>query len=320
MNTRTAAVTFAILTGCYVAALVWLESRRDLDGLGQLAMAVPVMLTLAAVGWVARATRWLWLLGRAGHRPPVAPAALAYVAGFAFTATPGKIGELVRMRYFGSLGVPPWRVLSAFVYERACDLLIVLLLASMAFGQSTLLRTALFFVAAVVLSTALFAWRPGLLTHFATRLSLIGWPRLGRLFRMLRDGLAGCSIWMTPLDLLVSVVLALCAWGTTSLALVWLLHATGHPLPLGISLSIYPLAMLVGAASMLPGGVGTTEGTIITILVSHEVPWRAAAACALGVRLATLWFAVAAGLLAAARLEYRLTRALPPAAQARSTT
>jgi uncharacterized protein (TIRG00374 family) len=308
---RAAALSFALLTGAYVVAFGWLESRKGADGLGAFVRALPVLLALAASSWVLRFVRWQWLLRRSGSRPPVFAALLAYLAGFAFTATPGKVGELVRIRYFADLGVPSGKVLAAFIYERACDLVVVLLLAAAVFHDSPLFGIALAFVAAVLSVVALFAYRPSLLSLLLTRLQRARLRRSARLFRVVRDGLAGCRTWLNPKDIALSMALGLLAWSITSLTLVYLLHGSGVDVPGITAFGIYPLAMLAGAASMLPGGVGTTEAAIVTLLANAGVPWHAGAFVALGVRLATLWSAIAVGLLSLAYLEYSRLKALP---------
>jgi uncharacterized protein (TIRG00374 family) len=319
VKTRAAAISFLLLTCGYVTAFALVETRRNLAGLDAFMGSLPVVLSLTANGWAARFLRWQWLLRRSGHRLPVWPSLLSYLAGFAFTATPGKLGELVRMRYFAAIGVPAAKVLSAFVYERACDLLVVCMLAALAFGNSSLLGLAAAFVCVMVGAVLLFALRPGLLTWALARTQGAGLRRLARLIRFLRDGLAGCRVWLRLPDVLLSVLLGTVAWATTSLAMVYLSSQLGFPLPLASGLGIYPLAMLVGAASMLSGGVGTTEATIVTLLARAGVPWTDATLVAVGARLGTLWFAMAAGLLAIIWLEYRGSRSTATLDQARST-
>jgi uncharacterized membrane protein YbhN (UPF0104 family) len=67
--------------------------------------------------------------------------------------------------------------------------------------------------------------------------------------------------------------------------------------------TIYPLAMLAGAASMLPGGVGSTELTIILLLGVYGVTFSIATIAAIGIRFATIWFAVLAGFICLGILE-----------------
>lgn len=60
---------------------------------------------------------------------------------------------------------------------------------------------------------------------------------------------------------------------------------------------------LAGAASMLPGGVGSTEAALVALLSLFEVPMGIAILAAVGIRLATMWFAVLCGLCALGILE-----------------
>ena len=261
------------------------------------------MLALAFISYLLRYTRWRWLLGRAGHRIPWAAGSLSYLSGFAFTATPGKVGELVRVRYFAHAGVPAARTISAFVYERTFDLLSVVLLAALAIPALPLFVLLVAFVAALIGAVALTAARPGWLLRGAAWLRLRQWPRLAWAARTLARGLVGCRVWLRPADMLVSLGLGLAAWGVVALSFAWLLDGLGIALPWRDAAAIYPTAMLAGAASMLPAGIGTTEATIVALLALHSVPLGLGALAAVGVRVATLWFAVLCGFAAIAVLE-----------------
>jgi uncharacterized protein (TIRG00374 family) len=74
-------------------------------------------------------------------------------------------------------------------------------------------------------------------------------------------------------------------------------------------MAVYPLSMLAGAASMLPGGVGSTEATIVGLLSLFDVPLGVAALAAIGIRFSSMWFAVLCGFIALSILEYRFRRA-----------
>ena len=39
------------------------------------------------------------------------------------------------------------------------------------------------------------------------------WVRLSRLVRLVRDGMAGIRVWSDPLDITVTVILGVLAWG-----------------------------------------------------------------------------------------------------------
>jgi uncharacterized protein (TIRG00374 family) len=97
-----------------------------------------------------------------------------------------------------------------------------------------------------------------------------------------------------------------------ALSFCWLLGRLGIDLPLSTSIAIYPLSMLVGAASMLPGGLGSTEATIVALLALNQAPLDVALLAAVAARLSTLWAAIAFGLVALVWSEAaKVTRARP---------
>jgi len=304
MTTHRSLAWLFLVSGAYLAALLYADSRYPiLAGLPAILSAMPVMATLAALSWLLRYARWQWLLHRADNGTLLGHGLLAYLAGFAFTATPGKVGELLRIRYFADLGVPSWRVLAAFVYERGFDLATVLMLSAFAASRTDIFILAAAFVAVCIGAVVLLAYRPALLAHLAEHARQWGLTRLGGLLETLRDGLAGSRLWFTPLDGLVSFGLGLLAWALTSLAFIYLLQVLGVALPSGFALAVYPMAMLAGAASMLPGGIGSTEVAIVALLSAHGVTLATATLAAVGIRLATMWFAIICGFVAIGILE-----------------
>ena len=301
------AVLAAVSVTClYVLVLVWADSRNAVfSQLPRVAAALPALMFLSFISYAIRYARWHWLLRRASSPTPIGLGFLAYLSGFAFTATPGKVGELVRIRYFQPLGIHPTRVLAAFVFERAFDLIAITLIAALAIQDSRLFLLLIAFVSGVLAAVVTMALRPQCLGWFIVVLRRRGLRRVVRLARTLRDGLSGCRIWLTPLDVLLALVYGLLAWGLAALAFVWLLQQLDVHLPLGTALSIYPTAMLAGAASMLPAGIGTTEVTIVALLALNAVPLGIATLAAVGIRFASLWLAVVCGFAALGLLEYR---------------
>ena len=77
-----------------------------------------------------------------------------------------------------------------------------------------------------------------------------------------------------------------------------ILNGIGVDIALVQALPIYATATLVGAVTALPGGLIGTEGSMLALLQQLDVAKSAASAGTVLVRLVTLWFAVAIGLLA----------------------
>ena len=119
MKLKGSLIGFALITCLYLGLLIWLDARKQVfTHLPQLWQPLLAMMGMALASFMLRFARWQWLLSRLGHHPPPMYSFLAYLSGFVFTATPGKVGELVRIRYLSPAGVPPKDTIGVFVFER----------------------------------------------------------------------------------------------------------------------------------------------------------------------------------------------------------
>lgn len=294
----------------YLVVLWYLDRDKNiLSRLGDL--AGPLMLCAGAVlaSYGFRYQRWHMLLRAQGY--PVSPwrsGLVAYLAGFAFTASPGKAGELLRIRYFSRMGVPSRTTLATFVYERALDLIVIALLATGAAGLVPLFGVLIGVVLAVVAGLFLVACWPSLQQVARAVVARLPGQRLRRLCAFLLDGICALRPLLRPGLTIASTAHGAAAWLLTAVAFAWLCQSLGIVLTWQHALAIYPLAMLVGALSFVPGGVGTTEAAIVMMLASVGAGLDEALAAAIGIRLASLWLAVVVGMMAMAGLEGRPSR------------
>jgi uncharacterized membrane protein YbhN (UPF0104 family) len=91
--------------------------------------------------------------------------------------------------------------------------------------------------------------------------------------------------------------LTLLAWAAQGWA-VWLLcRALGLDLPMLLATGFYALAMVAGALSVLPAGLGGTEVALTGLLVAYGASAAVALAITVLARLLTLWLAVGLGVL-----------------------
>ena len=298
-------IGFLILTAFYTVVFIWIENDAQVAGdFMALLDFLPAAFLLAFLSFLIRYFRWHWLISRAGYHLKFTSGLLAYFAGFAYTATPGKAGELVRCRYFARLGIPSSTTVSAFLFERMADLLVVLILAGIAFIEHQYFMYAVVFVTAVVGLIALAILKNDLVGKVNTAACFSRFVRFRHAAVFVRDALRGCKIWLTAADLTVCMLSGLLGWTIICFAFMVILNGLAVIVPLSLALSVYPLALLTGAASMMPGGIGATEVVIVTLLMSADVSLQSASLAALGIRIATLWFAMVCGFISVFLLEF----------------
>jgi glycosyltransferase 2 family protein len=305
-------LTLLIAAGALLAVVSAAGDVRELGSrlvdFGWWAFGAALALSLA--NYAIRFVRWTLYLRRLAIEVPPVQSGLVFIAGFALAITPGKVGELVKSYLLRELrGVPVAHSAPIVVAERITDLVALVILAAVgvaAYGVAT---------EAVIAGAAVLAF--GLIVLAWPRMchalvDLVTAPRFLHRFRdrghTFYDGIASL---VRPVPLAWGTALGVAAWACECVGFAVVLAAfPGTDVPLGLSTLIYAASTIAGALSFLPGGLGVTEAGMAVLLVqSHRgVDDATAVAASLLIRFATLWFAVALGLVAMT-ITRRLTAA-----------
>lgn len=268
------------------------------------------VLGLSLINYGLRFARWEMYLRYLHVRLPVLRSLAFYLAGFAFTTTPGKAGEAVRSLYLKRHGVAYVSSLAAFFSERFVDLMAMVLLALVAAltfpgyrWTVLLITTALIALMPLIHARPLHEW----LYRQARRLQS---ESIRRVASRSVDLLRSSSALLRSGPLYAGLAMALIAWGAEGVAFQVILHKLDVDASLGLAVGIYSVSVLAGALSFLPGGLGSTEAVMVLLLTLIGAEMPAAIAATLICRLATLWFAVAIGgcVLAMLEVEDRTSR------------
>ncbi|SMF63927.1 conserved hypothetical protein [Tistlia consotensis] len=258
---------------------------------------VAALLGLSLVNYAVRLARWRLFSKPMRARAPFAEDAVTYLASFALTATPGKAGELLRIWLLKRrCGLPYARTLPVFLADRLCDLLALTILSFGGLGWVVGGRIAVPVAAVLAGSILLLFLRP------APLIALVGtlygrFRRAPRHFAQARRALRQGARLRRPGLWLAGIALGLLGWGCEGTGLWLVLQALGSPVALVDAAAIFALSLVAGVVSLLPGGLGGTEAGMVGLLLLRGVPTATALAATLTVRLATLWFAVALGLV-----------------------
>lgn len=252
---------------------------------------------LAGLHYVIRAARWHMLVRAHGVRSTAAQNMLHFFGGFAMTATPGRLGELVRLRWLRRVtGTKFSQLLPIALADRAVELASLLLLVLGALAFTNLGSGAVWILLAVTAALVVVFCQPVLLETFVVRV----WRGIGRrrtrIFVKLRRIIRDLATIMRLRILIPVLLIGTLGWALEGLAFWLLLDWLAIPLPLSTATAIFMVAILAGALSGLPGGFGGTEATGVGLLMLQGIAPESAIIAILIIRLATLWFAVLIGL------------------------
>jgi uncharacterized protein (TIRG00374 family) len=286
----------------YLAISLWGGWQQVAAAASKVGIAgLVIALLLSLVNYGLRFIRWQYYLRTLGHGVPWVASLHIYLLGFALTTTPGKAGEMLRSVFLKRYQMPYAKSIAAFFSERLSDLMSVLLLTL--FGLVTYpAGLPVFYVLAIAVFLALVVlhsqrWLDAIRRFSDTRL---------------RGGVA--RVASSALDIVLhsrqlygwaplgaGLLIGFIAWAAEAWAFHLMVGWMGLELPWPVTFFIYAFSMIVGAISFLPGGLGSAELTMVTLLTLNRVEAPEAVALTVLIRVTTLWFAVLLGVVALLR-------------------
>ena len=288
------------------AGVGWTEAKQAISRLS--VTQIFYILGLASLHYVLRALRWQVLARTVGLPTAILLNALHFFGGFAMTATPGRLGELVRLRWMAAESCWPMERLAPIaVADRATELagMLVVIVSCVAFRNTDV--AGVYWLVAVSVLLVWFSLNPRLLTWFVERTwRIIG--RAPRVFVRLRRLTLGLIPFTGAGVLVLTIVISTLGWMLEGFAFYCLLNWLGVEIDVATASAIFLVAILSGALLGLPGGLGGTEAVIIILLSLQEVPVELSVIATVIIRLATLWYVVAIGAIFFSIAETRLRK------------
>jgi len=293
------------------AATGWEETRAQLAKLSLSYIAI--LFGLSLVNYLLRGLRWHMFARRLGLLTGLLQDMRHFLGGFAMSVTPGRVGELVRMRWLKrETGWAVERTAPLVLMDRASDLAAIAVILGVALSMSTRGIAGAVPVVVVSIIVAIIATRPALLTRLVTYMykATGRWPRLFGRVRMAARSLKQFS--NAPV-MLAALALGLAGWLAEGYSFYLLLGWLGADVGLWSAVGIFVFATLAGGATGAPGGVGGAEAAMVALLHMEGVPLEVSLPATAIIRITTLWFAIGIGLLIfpfAERISVRTQHAL----------
>ena len=302
---RRGIITFLLLS---LFVFIGLALYGDLPELLRQVSSFPVVywfivLGLASVNYLVRLVRWQYYLRLLNIRIDTKASAAIFLSGLSMTVSPGRLGELSKSYFLKEkMDVPVAVSSSAVVAERVTDMIAVLLLS---LWGLTLIPYG-WAIAPVILAG--FGSFILLLKTSWGRGTLLKLPLPGRWRPFLDTSTESFRQVFSFRPLVLAILLGVAAWLAEGVALWLVLRGLDTPISLGQAVSIYSAATLLGAVTMLPGGLVGTEGGMVALLQQVDLAKTPASTATFVIRVCTLWFAVLIGLLALAYVQTRIPK------------
>lgn len=259
-----------------------------------------IILLLSLMNYLLRYWRWHLYIAHQnphaiGHKQHLA----IYIAGFSLTMTPGKAGEAMRSLYLKPYGISHQRSIGALFVERIMDLLTILILAGLgiSFLDGEQSRIAAVITIGLIVGCIVIIKIPkkkiinsALVKNLPTKLH--------RLILFVESMLENANDLLTPRFILIGLGIGIISWLCEAYGLYVVMQEFSlDQAGAALGIAIYGMAILIGAISFMPGGLGGSEAAMIFLLVKAGFDTPSAVAITFICRMATLWFAVILGVI-----------------------
>jgi uncharacterized protein (TIRG00374 family) len=247
--------------------------------------------------YLLRYSRWAYFIKSLGYGIPHLQHFLYYISAFALTISPAKAGETIRSLYLYRHGISYSKSLSAFIIERLLDLAVVTILSSLLLYQYDDYNVFILVISCVILA-ATFLLRTHFFQSFLNKYSAnSNNSKLRNLVNLFCQLLKNTQKLLQLKPLSTGLIFGFFAWTIQGTAFYVLLDQLGFELPIYIAISIYSIALISGALSFIPGGIGSTEIVMGVFLYNFGAPKEIVIMAPIIIRITSLWFAVFIGLI-----------------------
>jgi uncharacterized protein (TIRG00374 family) len=258
---------------------------------------LPVILLLAFLNYLLRFVKWDYYLLHIDIKLSKNASFTVFMSGLAMSVTPGKVGEFLKAYLVKELnGTPISHSAPIVVAERFTDFIAIVILSTYGvflfqYGAHALLVSTmlvLVFLCVVSCHTLFFK-----IIH-----CLHNVPFVNKISLRIEAAYQSAQRLMAPKPLMLATLISVGAWFCECYAFYFVFKGLNVSSFLSQAIFVYAFSTLIGAVSMLPGGLGATEGSMTGLLILLEIPKHTAVAATIIIRICTLWFAVFVGILA----------------------
>ncbi|HIK31300.1 MAG TPA: HAD-IB family hydrolase [Oscillatoriales cyanobacterium M59_W2019_021] len=301
-------LSVVLAVALYLIAVLWSGADRVLAALNLLPFwLIPSLLGVIFFGYYLRFWRWQWYLKEMGYSVPVGSSFRIFLASFALTASPAKAGESIKsvmLKRRHDVAIAP--TLAGLFCERFTDAFSVVLLVCAGLSSFANFRWAIATIVALQVIAVFVLQNPKVLKRHILK-PLARGSKLRKIAQKIETSIDSASTLLQPRILAGSTGLALVAWGLEGVALYFIFQGMGATsVTVYQAILIHTASGLIGALSLTPGGIGGAEASAIGLSMLYGVDRTVAVTATFLIRLMTLWFAVAVGIVAMLAEQNRL--------------
>lgn len=267
-------------------------------------MLLPLLLLLSVLNYLTRFFKWDYYLSIVNVKIKKPDSLSIFMSGLIMSVTPGKVGELLKSYLVKEVTRTPISKTAPVIFaERITDFISLLILALIGalvynYGGEITIGVSVFFALIIIIIS-----NKKIALPLINQLERIKF--LEKYIHNIHTAYESSYQLLKPVPLLLMTTVSFIAWGFECLSYYIILLNFGADFGLLWASFSYSFSTIVGAISMLPGGLGLTEGSLTFLLIQKGIPKDVSFTATFIVRVVTLWFAVLVGVISVSVYQKR---------------
>ena len=261
-------------------------------------MYLPLILILVPLGWLALYFRWTILVKNSGYILPHKKNFQIFLSGFPLSITPGKVGELLKCELLKeNFNIPRKITAPIILVERLYNGVGIVIISSLGIWYFDFSGTVILIASCALIGIFIALRSKSLFSSLINKTSKIKY--LSKFSDSFSDSYEVINHSIKPKIFIISSLLSAIYWILESVAVYFVFKSFGIDfLELYNVVLAYTSSIILGVASFVPGGIGVSEGTLISLLSIQGLSLSTAITLTLFIRIFTLWYAVFVGFIA----------------------
>ena len=281
----------------YLAFTIYADFTQVINAFGKFSLLLlPFLLVLSFLNYFTRFLKWDYYLSVVKVKMKKIDSLSTFMSGLIMSVTPAKLGEVLKSVLVKEItGEPISKTAPIILAERVTDFLSLLLIAIVGAyvfdygGNITIIVAAFFIILIIIISNKKIAIP---IINHSEKI-----PPIKKYIHNIHSAYESSYQLLKLKPLILMTILSLISWGFECLGYYFILINFDVNFGLLWASFSYSFSTIVGAISMLPGGLGLTEGSLTYLLIEKGITADISVTTTFIVRAVTLWFAVLVGIV-----------------------
>lgn len=282
----------------YFIFIVFFDSNSILEIFQKISISIFLQsLLYIIISLILKFIRWHIYLKQLEIKIDLKNSVLIFLSGLIMSISPGKVGELLKSYLIKDrFNVPKSKTFPVILAERISEFISLVIITIIGIFIYNFDISKIFIPIVLIILIFVLFLNQSLKDRLLQYLSRSSFLKS----RINKIDLFHSSIveLFKPIIFIKIQILSLLAWLAEFYAFYIIVSIFDENISYYFATFVYSISMIIGAISMLPGGIGTTEASLVYQLIKNGILESSAITVTFVIRIVTLWFSVLLGFVA----------------------